>query len=110
MARSLDDQERRVVLRMKRLLQPRLRLARVEVFGSRARGDHSSESDLDVMVLVDEEVTPQVRRFVSDCAWEASYGAPFVLSTVVHPVALWDRGALHHSLLAQAVARDGIAL
>ena len=99
-----------MVLRMKQLLQPRLRLARVEVFGSRARGDHSTESDLDVMVLVDEDVTPQVRRVVSDCAWEASYGAPFVLSTVVYPVALWDRGALHYSLLAQAVARDGIAL
>lgn len=107
---SLGQQERTIVTALKRLLEPRIELARVEVFGSRARGDHTADSDLDVLVLVNEEVSPRVRRIVSDCAWEASFGSPFVLSTVVYPAGSWDHGPLHHSLLAQAVAREGIAL
>ena len=44
------------------------RLQRVILFGSRARGEATEESDLDLVILVDRR-DPSVKRAVDDAAW-----------------------------------------
>lgn len=45
------------------------RLKEVRLFGSWARGEQTMESDVDVLVVVDD-LTPEERRAVRDLAWE----------------------------------------
>jgi len=54
----------------------------LRVFGSRARGDASPESDLDILVVV-EHSTHDIEKYVSDCAWEAGFDDDVVVMPVV---------------------------
>lgn len=52
------------------------------IYGSRARGDESEESDLDVFIEL-TELSRQLRRQISDIAWEIGFDEGIVISTFV---------------------------
>lgn len=82
-----------------------LRPARIYLFGSRARGDATPDSDYDVLVLVDHPSEPRYR--LSQRGFRALRGVPAAVDVVV-----WDReafdGRLHlKASFAATVAREG---
>ncbi len=102
--------EKQILDRFRALLQERLPRHQVIMFGSRARGDAEPYSDLDIMVIIDGIVDEAVREWVSDCAWEAGYTKGVVIVPVVFSRTEWEQGPERHSLLALAVASEGIPL
>lgn len=102
--------EKQVLDRFKSLLQERLPRHQIIMFGSRARGDAEPYSDLDVVVIIDAVADDAVREWVSDSAWEAGYVQGMVIVPVVFSRTEWEQGPERHSLLAQAVASEGIPL
>jgi uncharacterized protein len=81
------------------------RLARVTLFGSRARGEGRDDSDLDVLVAI-RGVTRDERREVLDLAADLEMAHELVLSPLVT-----DADAQRLSAaLAQEIARDGVPL
>jgi len=102
--------EKQVLDRFRDLLQERLPWHQIIIFGSRARGDAEPYSDLDIMVIIDGVVEEAVREWVSDCAWEAGYAKGVVIVPVVFSRVEWELGPERHSLLARAVASEGIPL
>ncbi|MBW1991033.1 MAG: nucleotidyltransferase domain-containing protein [Deltaproteobacteria bacterium] len=102
--------EKQVLDKFKALLQQRLPRHQIILFGSRARGDAEPYSDLDVLVLIDGVVDEAIREWVSDCAWEAGYAQGLVIVPVVFSRTQWEQGPERYSLLAQAVASEGIPL
>ncbi len=52
------------------------------VFGSRARGDATDESDLDVFIEV-ETLTKPLRERIFELAWEVGFEMDRVISTIV---------------------------
>jgi len=90
------------------LVTERIKVHRMLLFGSRARGDAAPASDMDVLVVVAGPVSEPDRDYISDCAWEAG----FEQGIVVVPVAVsrheWENGPEQYSLLARAVERDGV--
>jgi len=77
------------------------------VFGSRARGDAKPDSDLDVLVLV-EQLTPAVRKTISHCAWEVGFEAGILIQTVVMSRDEAEHGPEQSSLLMLAVKEEGV--
>jgi predicted nucleotidyltransferase len=53
----------------------------LRVNGSRAKGDAAPDSDLDVFVEV-ENISPELRRRISEIAWEVGFETDRVISTV----------------------------
>ena len=102
--------EKYVLDRFKDLLKERLPQHQIIMFGSRARGDAEPYSDMDIIVIIDGMVDEAAREWVSDCAWEAGYVQGLVIVPVIFSRTQWEQGAARHSLLAQAVASEGIPL
>ncbi len=114
---SLSDDERMLVERFVEELRDRLadQLHSVWLFGSRARGEQpSSESDVDVLVLVDDaswDGRMAVRRMLDDAAHELELDAlTWSFSVHVHtPAWLTQRREIRSFFIAE-VDRDKVVL
>jgi predicted nucleotidyltransferase len=106
----MDSVEKSVLKKLSGLVTTGFPEAELILFGSRARGDAEPESDLDVLVLLEAEDIVETRRFVSDCAWEAGFEHDIVVVPVVYRKQDWEYGPERYSLLAAAVAKEGIPL
>ncbi len=106
----MDTKDLEIINRLKSLLQDRVKLDRIILFGSRARGDAEPDSDMDVLVILDEPVSQQSHEEVSDAAWEAGFDAGIVVVPVVVSRDRWENGPDGASLLAMAVREEGLQI
>jgi predicted nucleotidyltransferase len=77
------------------------------VYGSRARGDFSPDSDMDVYLEV-PEITPELRRNISELAWEVGFENGIVITTFVVTELDLAEGPTGANPLVKAVEEDGI--
>ncbi len=105
----LSPNDARIVRRLKRRIQAITPVKRLVVFGSRARGDDSDESDLDVFIEL-EALTPQLRKQISNLAWEIGFDEGVVISTFVATSQAITDSALAANPLLIAIRADGIAV
>lgn len=102
--------EKAVLDRFKKLLLERIRLHKLILFGSRARGDADPYSDMDVVVVLDGPSDEGEKDYVSNCAWEAGFEQGIVVVPVVFSRNEWEDGPERYSLLVQAVSTEGVNL
>jgi predicted nucleotidyltransferase len=85
------------------------RLEETRLFGSYARGDHTVDSDVDVLVVV-RDLSERERREVFETGYEVYLDRVVELSPLALSSAEWrDRNA-RELLLAADIMREGIAL
>ena len=83
------------------------RILSVTLFGSKARGDADAESDIDLLVLVDDESNAfrsELWRIASDVSLEHNV----VLSVRVYAQARWAESGRIRLPLYRAIVADGI--
>lgn len=102
--------EKKVLDTFKALSSKRVSLHRMILFGSRARGDATPYSDMDIVVVLDETANEQDMDYISDCAWEAGFEHGIVVVPIVFTKDEWENSPERYSLLSQAVEKEGISL
>ncbi len=104
----LQPADREVAMRFKaRLMELGVPIIEMLVFGSRARGDSSPDSDLDVCLLLGE-VNPLIRDAIDRAAWECGFEADRVITTVEYTPEEIYRSPLRHSPFVQTILREGV--
>jgi uncharacterized protein len=93
----------------KALVEQKVVLREVKIFGSRARGTETEDSDLDIFVSV-SNCTREIEKYISDCAWEAGFPEDVVVIPVVVDQERLDHGPLRDSAFICNVFREGIAV
>jgi len=76
-------------------------------FGSRARGDATEESDLDVFIEV-ETLTKTLRERIFELAWEVGFEMDRVISTIVVTRDDLQHGAAGANPLIRQIEREGV--
>ena len=89
-------------------LRQRFPRAEVLAFGSRARGEATTDSDLDVCVVL-ARFSPKIRAEVSDIAWRVGFDRDVVISTIVFSREQFLRGPCSVSPLVGAIREQGVA-
>jgi len=105
----MQEKDIRVVEKFKRLVSKKINVLELRVFGSRARGDATEESDLDVLVLVDY-LDPSVEKYISECAWEVGFHEDVLIVPVVVSMEAVKHSPLGESVFIKNVYREGIAV
>lgn len=105
----MNATEQHILKTFKSLLRTKVKVHKLVLFGSRARGDADRFSDMDVLVVV-ETLDNTTEDTISDCAWEAGFEHGIVVVPVAFSREEWEHGLERHSLLARAVEAEGIAV
>lgn len=76
-------------------------------YGSRARGNATEESDLDVCVVV-RNLDDAIARAIMEIAWQIGFKNDLVISTVTYSQQEFDEGPCSESPLVQNILNAGI--
>ena len=78
MTEAMKEQDRKIVLELKKRLSADLqkRVIKFILYGSRARGVDTADSDLDLVALVDEK-TPEIESALDDLAYGVMWDYDF---------------------------------
>lgn len=99
----------RIARKFKHRLQVLSPVKRLVVYGSRARGDAAEDSDMDIFIEL-ARLTPELRRQISDIAWEIGFDEGVVISTFVATSQAIMNSPLAANPLLKSIEAEGIVL
>jgi predicted nucleotidyltransferase len=98
-----------IAKKVKQSLVEKIPLYEVRLFGSRARGEASADSDLD-LYLETGPLSREQRRMISDLVWGIGFENDVVISPLVIPQSEARNGAFSVSMLYQVIKNEGISI
>ena len=103
----MSDHDHRILETFAARLRQHCPEARIWAFGSRARGDATWESDLDVCVVA-EALTYKDRNAIGDMAWEVGFEHELLIMTVCFTTEEFEHGPCSESSLVLNILREGV--
>lgn len=102
--------DNRIIYKIKKSIHIQDPNAEAFLFGSRARGDNRSDSDWDILILVDaKKVTNEIEDKFRDEFYELELNIGQVISTFIYPKDHWEK-VLRFSPLYNSVTKEGVRL
>ncbi|MEK3883101.1 nucleotidyltransferase domain-containing protein [Paenibacillus sp. PL2-23] len=86
---SLTLQEKQALIHLQHRLALVFQLSELIIFGSKARGDYDEWSDLDILVLVEDEKNWHNRELLSDMVYEIYLQYDTQLTCILENAAEW---------------------
>ena len=80
----------------------------VILFGSRARKDHRRDSDWDFLILLNKEITRDLKNLIRDNLYELELDLDQVISSTIYGKEDWEN--LKVTLLYQIIQEEGIEI
>ncbi|MBI5057694.1 MAG: nucleotidyltransferase domain-containing protein [Nitrospirae bacterium] len=105
----MHKKDLKVIEHFKTLVFQKVKVHEIRVFGSRARGDATEESDLDVLVVVDC-LDHETEKYISDCAWEAGFPEDIIIIPVAISLDTLKNSPLRESVFIKNVYREGVSV
>lgn len=106
---KIKENEKVAILHLKKALKERFNLLDFCIFGSKARGDALPESDIDVMIEI-ENYTPEIESVIDDLVFEINLAHDCFISTIIFSKKELEEGPLAESPLYKAIEQEGIRI
>ncbi|MBF0540629.1 MAG: nucleotidyltransferase domain-containing protein [Nitrospirae bacterium] len=103
----MDKQDINVINQFKELVSQKINIIEIKAFGSRARGDNTLESDLDVFMVV-ESLNHELEKYISDCAWEAGFPQDIIVMPTTITQSDLLNSPIRQSLFIKNIYKEGI--
>ena len=107
--RNLTPNESAALRKLKAALARDFRLVELRLFGSKARGDSDPESDIDVLVVL-EDYDWDTKMAVVDLCTDISIDYGVLLTPVLYSKAEYGSDLTRVTPFYQAVAREGVPI
>ena len=105
----LMDKDRRAVEAAAAILRERFPVERVILFGSKARGDSHRESDLDVLVVL-EQYDWETEKAVYDLCYDIGVDYSVVIAPALYSRSEFESPLERATTFYRAVEREGVLL
>lgn len=104
---KVQEKELKVIKKFKDLVSSKVNLQEIKVFGSRARGEATEDSDLDLFLVVDSLDHDQ-EKYISDCAWEAGFADDILIMPITVTLDALQNSAIRESTFIKNAYYEGI--
>jgi len=105
----LKQNEKRALKVLKEELCKRFKIIDFRIFGSRARGDNTPESDIDVMIEIGES-NSQIESKIDDIVFEINLKYDTFFSLVIFSEKEIVEGPLSESPLFKIIQKEGVTV
>ncbi len=105
----MKKKDSEVAERFKSLVSQRVTVRKMLAFGSRSRDEGTSDSDLDILIVVDI-LNHETERYISECAWEAGFPDDVVIVPITISKQSLDKSPIRESAFIENVYREGISI
>lgn len=82
--------------------------AKITLYGSRARGDYQADSDWDLLILIDKEITEKQKFALRHKLYDIEWDVDEVICSIIHSKKEWAK--LRITPFYKNVQKDGIEL
>lgn len=106
----LRENEKKAIHEATKMLKEKFPVKEVILFGSKARGDSSEESDIDLLLLTDGPLHWKERHAIIEALFDVEMKHDVVISIVVNAVQDWKEGICTLLPLHEEVNREGVAI
>jgi len=100
-------EEKAALGELKRVLREQHGVTSVLVYGSKARGDDSPDSDIDVMIVLDNH-TPRIEAAVDELVYDINLDHDCLISVVIFGRRELEEGPLAESPLYKRILAEGV--
>ncbi|MFO7929436.1 MAG: nucleotidyltransferase domain-containing protein [Candidatus Humimicrobiaceae bacterium] len=107
---TLRDNELRAIYKLKNELLKSYPGVELVLFGSKARNDPDEFSDIDILILVDKNVSHDLKDNIIEIAYDIELKYDVVFGFVIENKKLWDSPKYKVTPLYQNVQREGILI
>ena len=106
---SLAEADRLAVQKAADILRQRFPVAGVVLYGSKARGDDTPGSDIDLLVLTTRPVSYRQKEQMTQAVYPLELDLGAAISLLIVDQAKWDHGLCRMMPIHHEVERDGVA-
>ncbi|MCL4428987.1 MAG: nucleotidyltransferase domain-containing protein [Deltaproteobacteria bacterium] len=107
---KLKDNEIKAIKELKKTMLNLYPDAEIILFGSKARGDYSKDSDIDILILLDRPVNSRLREKIIGCVYDIELKYDLIFGLLVENRNLWHTSKYQVIPIVYNINREGIAL
>ena len=107
---TATEQEKMLLIRCRNAIKSIEPAAEVILYGSRARGEATPDSDYDLLVLIDGDVNLEREDLLRRQLFPIEIESGYVLSVVVYNKKIWNTPLYRATPFYQNLNKDGIIL
>ena len=84
--------------------------AQIVLYGSQTTGQAQPDSDIDLLVLLDEKVSIEIRKHIHDLLYDIALDKDVVISAIIKNAQEWSLPISQATGLYQEIQKEGIRL
>jgi predicted nucleotidyltransferase len=106
---ALSDKEKKAIQELRSKLSKSYEIFDFRVFGSKVRGNDMTDSDIDIMILL-EKIDPEIESEIDDMIFEINLKYDCLINTVFFSRVELDDGPYSESPIYKKAMNEGIKL
>lgn len=107
---NLNQKERRALLELKKKLSDRFPDIEIILYGSKVKGDYEKFSDIDLLILLDDQVNTKVEEEVIEIAFNIELEFDVVFGLLIDSKEFWNSPLARAMPIHWNIAREGLKL
>ena len=107
---KLRKNEKEALRELKKRITEKFPAAKIILYGSKARGDSCKESDIDLLILVESNLSTKIEEEIYHVSYEIELKYDVVFGVIIENKNFWDTPLANAMPLHWNIDREGVSI